>query len=120
MTGSQLETSAPEAQLVSELRGTMGRLEAALAVISESLCIVDHENRILWCKQRFEELVSASRISLLNKSVVDLLQRLAAQDRRIDLRAVLAKNAGSGTLDLLVHQDPIKALRIEWSEISVE
>jgi len=99
---------------------TMGRLEAALAVISDSLCIVDAENRIVWCNQRFEELVSASRMTLLNKSVVDLLQRLAAQDRRIDLRSALAKNTASGTLDLLVAQDPIKALRIEWSEISVE
>ncbi len=120
MTAFRPESGPPSATLIQDLWSTLGRLESALAAISDALCITNDEHLVLWCNQQFEELVSASRLTLLGKPIEDLIQRLPFEDRRIDLRATLQKHANAGSMDMLMSKEPISALRIEWSYVSGE
>jgi len=120
MTAFTPESGPPSATLIQDLWSTLGRLESALATISDALCITDSERLVLWCNQQFEELVSAPRLALLGKPIEDLIQRLPFEDRRVELRSTLHQHPDSGAIDMLMRKDPITALRIEWSHVAGE
>jgi diguanylate cyclase (GGDEF)-like protein len=120
MTAFSPESGPPSATLIQDLWSTLGRLESALATISDALCITDSERLVLWCNQQFEELVSAPRLALLGKPIEDLIQRLPFEDRRVDLRSTLQQHPEAGAIDMLMSKEPIAALRIEWSHVTWE
>lgn len=120
MTAFSPESGPPSATLIQDLWSTLGRLESALATISDALCITDSERLVLWCNQQFEELVSAPRLALLGKPIEDLIQRLPFEDRRVDLRSTLQQHPDAGAIDMLMSKEPINALRIEWSHVAGE
>ena len=120
MTAFTPESGPPSATLIQDLWSTLGRLESALAAISDALCITDSERLVLWCNQQFEELVSAPRLALLGKPIEDLIQRLPFEDRRVDLRSTLQQHPDAGAIDMLMSKEPISALRIEWSHVAGE
>ena len=62
--------TAEEGELIGRLRSTLGRLEAALATISDALAISDGDGRVLWCNQAFEALLQRHRL------LIDLLAPL--------------------------------------------
>ena len=118
MTAFSPESGPPSATLIQDLWSTLGRLESALATISDALCITDSERLVLWCNQQFEELVSAPRLGLLGKPIEDLIQRLPFEDRRVDLRSTLQQHPDAGAIDMLMSKEPITALRIVWSHVA--
>lgn len=120
MTAFRPESGPPSATLIQDLWNTLGRLESALAAISDALCITNNEHLVLWCNQQFEELVSAPRLTLLGKPIEDLIQRLPFEDRRVDLRATFQQHPEVGAIDMLMRKEPISALRIEWSHVTGE
>ena len=120
MTAFRPESGPPSSTLIEDLRSTLGRLESALAVISDALCVTNDEHLVLWCNQQFEQLVSAPRLALLGKPIGDLIQRLPFEDRRVDLRSTLQQHPEIGAIDMLMSKEPITALRIEWSHVAGE
>ena len=114
---------APQSQsdsLLRDLRVTLGRLESALASVSEGLCITDSQLKVLWCNGPLERLLSANRLELLGKSLVDLVRRIPTEDRRIDIRKAVSDDPEGGHRQLLIQQDPIQAMEIEWRQIPNE
>lgn len=107
-------------ELISELRRTLGRLEAALASISDALAITDRDGIVLWCNQPFEWLVQRGRLLLLGQSI------LAVLPRDVNGRPILAALPREGAessgprQQVLLARDPIKAVAIEWREVLSE
>lgn len=48
------------------------------------------------------------------------MQRLGAEDRRLNIRAQLANNQHGGTMELLLKREPLSALKVEWSQVEGE
>lgn len=61
---------------VAELRGTLGRLETALASVSDAIVWTDEQGRLAWCNRAFERLVGRRRIDLLSAPVTAALPLL--------------------------------------------
>lgn len=107
-------------EMIGELRRTMGRLEAALACISEALAITDQEGALLWCNQPFERLVQRSRMQLLGRSI----QTALPQD--VNGRPILAELPSGGadgigsSRQALLAREPIKAVAIECRPVLSE
>lgn len=61
------------ADLVGELRLTLGKLELALGAIIDAIVWCDEEGRIQWCNRSFESLVGKGRLEMLGARLSDLL-----------------------------------------------
>ena len=106
--------------LLQDLRVTLGRLESALASVSEGLCITDNQLKILWCNSSLERMLSANRLELLGKDLMDLARRIPSEDRRIDIRKAVSEHPERGHRQVLIQQDPIQAMAVEWRQIPNE
>jgi diguanylate cyclase (GGDEF)-like protein len=121
IAGVESESLALRAEeMIGELRRTMGRLEAALACISEALAITDKEGALLWCNQPFESLVQRNRMQLLGRSIQEALP----QD--VNGRSILSELPSEGTVGIgasrqaLLAREPIKAVAIECRPVLSE
>lgn len=59
-------------RLVAELRGTLGKMEAALDSISEGIVWTDEHCKIQWCNERFIQLLGRPKILVLGKDITEL------------------------------------------------
>lgn len=119
-TGSPLSTPHPsvEGELIGLLRRTLGRLEAALATISDALVISDAAGRVMWCNQAFEGLVERPRLFLLGQPITAVLPP-DAEGRPLLDDAQLNEAAGAGLRAVLRHA-PLWAVAIEWRPVLAE
>ena len=63
----------PYAQLVAELRFTLGKMEVALASLAQSIVWTDGEGRLQWANASFCALLGKTKIEVLGQKIVTLL-----------------------------------------------
>lgn len=121
MTGASPAKESIEADgLIGELRRTLGRMEAALAAISDALVIADPEWRILWCNESFDRLCGRSRLLTLGKQItvilpLDMEGRPLVRPEQLDSAF---ETSGFGTV--VLSKEPIQAYEIEWTPVATE
>ena len=77
--------------LVSQLRATLGKMEAALSAIVESIVWTDAHGKIQWSNATFDHLVHRQRFQVLGASLFDILpleqegQELSCQQHPLSL-----------------------------------
>ncbi|MFM7087179.1 MAG: diguanylate cyclase domain-containing protein [Cyanobium sp.] len=104
--------------MIEELRRTLGRLEAALATISDALVITDRTGQLLWCNLTFERLVRQARLFLVGRTITSLLPK-DAEDQPLLSDPQLA-GAATGSLRAVLCRDPLQAVVIEWRPVLSE
>lgn len=106
--------------LIEELRRTLGRMEAALSAISDSLAITDRQGRLLWCNSAFEQLVGRPRLALLGQPIERLLPADAAGKPLLaGLPLESLDQRGTG-LRAVLREEPLLAVAIEWQPVLSE
>lgn len=103
--------------LIEELRRTLGRMEAALAVISDALAITDRQGRVLWCNSAFERLVGQPRLALLGQSIEAALPADEAGRPLLAGLPLESLDQGASGLRAVLRQDPLQAVAIEWQPV---
>jgi len=68
-----IKNSDETEQLITQLHWTLGKMEMALGSIREAIVWTDLEGSIQWCNAAFDTLVEKHHISILGKSVSDIL-----------------------------------------------
>ena len=105
----------PEPEALAELRLSLGRLEAALGVISDALVISQGDGTVVWSNRAFQQLVQAPGLGLLGRPLHEvlagtvppsLLERLAA--------------GSSNNERLLLDGEPPRAFELEWRPVPTE
>jgi diguanylate cyclase (GGDEF)-like protein/PAS domain S-box-containing protein len=61
------------ANLIGQLRTTLGKMEVALGVIGEAIAWTDSEGKIQWSNATFDRLVEQQRFEILAANLIDLL-----------------------------------------------
>lgn len=59
--------------LVSQLRGTLGKMEVALDAVTNAIVWTDEIGNVQWCNARFLSLIQQSRLQVLGQSLLTLL-----------------------------------------------
>ncbi|MEB3331903.1 MAG: diguanylate cyclase [Synechococcaceae cyanobacterium] len=106
--------------LIEELRRTLGRMEAALSAISDSLAITDRQGAVLWCNRAFEQLVGRSRLALLGQPIERLLPADAAGQPLLAGLPLESLDQGASGLRAVLRHDPLLAVAIEWQPVLSE
>jgi diguanylate cyclase (GGDEF)-like protein len=109
-----------ESSLVQQLRRTLGRMEAAMGAIHDSLAISDGGGRLLWCNEPFLQLSGQSRILCLGRPIAELLPRSIQGEPLIPvpLNGMMGESSGSRIVE--IRQNPLQVLQIQWDPIPDE
>lgn len=101
---------------VEALRAVLGRLETALAAISNGLVISDENGLIIWSNLSFQQLLNKSSLELLSKPLTMILCDLLTEEQ-INL---LELGSWSKTCKerFIIQRNPLIALEIERNSIS--
>lgn len=73
-----------------EVRRTLGRMDMVLAGITESVCVVDKENRIVFANDSFARLTQSPKILLLGKKFTEALD-LTRNDAKLSVTTAIDK-----------------------------
>jgi len=105
----------PDQAALAELRLSLGRLEAALGVISDALVICQGDGAVVWSNRAFQQLVQATGLSLLGRPLQQVLGALVPP-------AVLERLAAGSTNNerLRLEGDPARAFELEWRPVPTE
>ncbi len=107
--------SPPHHGALAELRLSLGRLEAALGVISDALVISQGDGTVVWSNRAFQQLVEKPGLALLGRSLAEVLAGTVPP-------ALLERLAtGSSNHErLLLEGDPPRAFELEWRPVPAE
>ena len=109
-----------DARLVTELRRTLGRLEAALATIDDSLVITSPSGMVQWCNASFERLVARPRLLLLGRPLATLLPRQADGEPLMPEHWHDAAAAKGERRIVVLSREPLRAIEMEWEPVLSE
>ena len=109
-----------EGELIGRLRSTLGRLEAALAAISDALVITDADGCVLWCNQAFEALAQQPRLRLLGRSILAVLPCDAEGRPLLEAGQFSARSSQGACQRVVLRHDPLLAVSIEWRPVLSE
>ncbi|MDH3349009.1 MAG: PAS domain S-box protein [Desulfobulbaceae bacterium] len=65
--------SADFEKTIKELRHTLGKLDVAFGAIKDAIVWTDKYGLIQWCNTTFEKLIGTPRVTLLNRSLMEIL-----------------------------------------------
>ena len=109
-----------ESALIGELRRTMGRLEAALAVIHDALAITNQDGALLWCNDAFVQLTSRPRLQSLGQWIGDLLPPDLEGRPLLGELAPGSSPPSSGSRIVALKQRPLHVIELEWDLVPIE
>jgi signal transduction histidine kinase/ActR/RegA family two-component response regulator len=107
--------------LIEQLRRTLGRLEAALGVVSEAMVFTDPEGIIEWTNAAFDRFVDHPRLFLLGQPLPRVLPPRFQEGRSEPTDCLLAwARLGSGrtTWDLTA-QPPRRVVEVSWAPVQI-
>lgn len=107
--------------LVSQLRSTLGRLEAALGAVEEGLAFTDLQGKIEWTNASFDRFVGRSRLQCLGAQLSTLLpERFQnGQSQPTDCLVFWARtSSGRATWDLSPIP-PRRVVEVSWAMVNV-
>lgn len=107
-------------KLVKQLRRSMGRLEAALATISDALVITSSKGKVLWCNASYSRLVGRGQPEVLGESIYDQLPRDCDGAPLINSEQVLGSEEDGGQFTKVLDRLELRAIEVEWKPISGE
>ncbi len=108
-------------QLLSQLRRTLGRLEAALSSVEDALVLTDFQGQVEWTNRAFDRLVSRARIQSLGKPLIELLPQNFVDGHprtAFDLLA-RARNGSGRTIWDMAPGSPRHVLEVSWSPVNI-
>ena len=116
------EASSPNAEtsLVLELRRTLGRLDSALGQISEGLVLVNASGQVLWTNLSFDEFSGKTRLEILGVSLHSILPLNIVGDPILTLEQTRGGLLKTGLVTVIISDDPVCALEIEWRPVVTE
>jgi len=109
-----------DSTLVLQLRRTLGRMEAAMGAIHDSLAITDASGRLQWCNEPFLQLCGRNRIHCLGVPIADLLPRSIQGGSLVPLAQDGRLVEPSGSRIVEIRQNPLQVLQIQWDPIPQE
>ena len=116
------EASTPndETALVVELRRTLGRLDSALGQISEGLVLVNAIGQVLWTNASFDKFVGKSRLEILGVDLHGILPLNIVGEPILTLEQTRGGVLKTGFVTVILSDDPVHALEIEWRPVVTE
>ena len=116
------KASSPNAEtaLVLELRRTLGRLDSALGQISEGLVLVNASGQVLWTNLSFDEFSGKTRLEILGVSLHSILPLNIVGDPILTLEQTRGGLLKTGLVTVIISDDPVCALEIEWRPVVTE
>ena len=116
------KASSPNAEtaLVLELRRTLGRLDSALGQISEGLVLVNASGQVLWTNLSFDEFSGKTRLEILGVSLHSILPLNIVGDPILTLEQTPGGLLKTGLVTVIISDDPVCALEIEWRPVVTE
>ena len=116
------EASTPndETALVVELRRTLGRLDSALGQISEGLVLVNAIGQVLWTNASFDKFVGKSRLEILGVDLHGILPLNIVGEPILTLEQTRGGLLKTGFVTVILSDDPVHALEIEWRPVVTE
>lgn len=109
------------AALQDQLRQTLGRLEAALSSVEDSLVLTDFDGRVEWTNRAFDQFVGHSRLHSLGRRLSDLLPQRYVDGRPSSSDCLLAwarQRAGRCLWDFSP-TPPRRVYEVKWSPVNL-
>jgi signal transduction histidine kinase/CheY-like chemotaxis protein len=107
--------------LVTQLRNTLGRLEAALGAVEEGLAFTDLDGTVEWTNAAFDRFVGRSRLQCLGVNLATLLPERYQDGRSQPADCLLfwARN-GTGRANWdLSPSPPRRVFEVSWATVNV-
>ncbi|KEF43373.1 MAG: hypothetical protein ER33_01110 [Cyanobium sp. CACIAM 14] len=107
--------------LIEQLRRTLGRLEAALGVVSEAMVFTDAEGTIEWTNAAFDRLIGRPRLLLLGQRLPKVLPNRYQEGRPEPTDCLLAwarLGPGRTTWDLRP-EAPRLVMEVSWASVQI-
>jgi PAS domain-containing protein len=106
--------------LIRQLQRTLGRMEAAMAVIQDALAIADAESRLLWCNEPFQRLCGRERLECLGLPVDSLLPKAVDGSDLISALPTADASSKQGSQILILSHEPLRVIELQWDPIPDE
>jgi signal transduction histidine kinase/ActR/RegA family two-component response regulator len=108
-----------EADLLYELRLTLGRLESALGAVDEALVFTDMEGNVEWTNTSFDRLAGLPRLRCLGRPLTELIPERYVAGRRESGECLLGwARLGPGRITWdLTPSPPRKVMEVAWARV---
>jgi signal transduction histidine kinase/ActR/RegA family two-component response regulator len=107
--------------LQDQLRQTLGRLEAALSSVDDSLVLTDFDGRVEWTNRAFDQLVGHGRLRSLGRRLSDLLPQRYVDGKPSSSDCLLAwarQRSGRCLWDFSATL-PRRVYEVKWSPVNL-
>lgn len=106
--------------LISELRRSMARLDAAVGQIKEGLVLVNEAGEVLWSNASFNSLTGRPRLAILGHNLREILPPNSTGKPILTFEQCRGGITKTGTIISLLSQDPLHAVEVEWRPVTSE
>lgn len=109
------------ADLLDQLRRSLGRLEAALSSVEDALVLTDVNGRVEWCNRAFNQFVGQPRLLSLGRPLVELMPPHYVEGSPESSRDLLEEaRHGPGSLMWdLTPTSPRRVVEVKWSPVNL-
>jgi diguanylate cyclase (GGDEF)-like protein/PAS domain S-box-containing protein len=108
---------ADAANLIDQLRSTLGKMEIALGAVAEAIVFTDHQGRLQWCNHAFDALAGRSHVEILGEKVHELLplrqDDLPVPDRAHPINASLRLRAETTGIYQFATSSQVRLLEVD-------
>jgi len=104
--------------LISELRRSMARLDAAVGQIKEGLVLVNEAGEVLWSNASFNSLTGRPRLAILGHNLREILPPNSTGKPILTFEQCRGGITKTGTIISLLSQDPLHAVEVEWRPVT--